>query len=98
MTDKPAADIQSLYPFLYSGSSDVDDVLEQVRRSTLAKAREITELRATVVARDGARLVECAAAMAGRFRAGGRLLTFGNGGSSTEAQDLASLFLSPAGE
>ncbi|MFD1051648.1 SIS domain-containing protein, partial [Kibdelosporangium lantanae] len=27
---------------------------------------------------------------------GGRLLAFGNGGSSTDAQDLASLFLSPS--
>jgi D-sedoheptulose 7-phosphate isomerase len=31
--------------------------------------------------------------MARAFTAGGRLLTFGNGGSSTDAQDLASLFL-----
>jgi D-sedoheptulose 7-phosphate isomerase len=35
--------------------------------------------------------------MAERFAAGGRLLAFGNGGSSTDAQDLVSVFLSPAG-
>jgi D-sedoheptulose 7-phosphate isomerase len=34
--------------------------------------------------------------MAERFAAGGRLLTFGNGGSATDAQDLVSVFLSPA--
>jgi D-sedoheptulose 7-phosphate isomerase len=49
-------------------------------------------------ARDGDRLADCAAAMAERFAKGGRLLTFGNGGSATDAQDLASLFLSPAGD
>jgi D-sedoheptulose 7-phosphate isomerase len=33
--------------------------------------------------------------MAGRFSAGGRLLAFGNGGSSTDAQEMATLFLHP---
>jgi D-sedoheptulose 7-phosphate isomerase len=94
----PAADVQSLYPFLYSGKSNVDAVLEQVRLSTVDKAREIVELRQTVLDRDGDRLLECAEAMAARFAGGGRLLAFGNGGSSTDAQDLASLFLSPAGD
>jgi D-sedoheptulose 7-phosphate isomerase len=89
-------DFRSLYPFLYADSSDVDAVLEQVRHSTVDKAREITELRATVLERDGDRLAACANQMAERFAAGGRLLTFGNGGSSTDAQDLASVFLSPA--
>ena len=94
----PAADVQSLYPFLYSGKSDVDAVIDQVRRSTVDKTREITELRASVLATDGARILECARQMAERFTAGGRLLAFGNGGSSTDAQDLTSVFLAPAGD
>lgn len=94
----PAADVQSLYPFLYSDKSNVDAVLEQVRKSTVDKAREIVELRASVLAADGERLLACAGDMATRFVAGGRLLAFGNGGSSTDAQDLASMFLSPAGD
>jgi D-sedoheptulose 7-phosphate isomerase len=94
----PAADVQSLYPFLYSNKSNVDAVLEQVRLSTVDKTREIIELRQTVLARDGDRLLACAEEMASRFASGGRLLAFGNGGSSTDAQDLASLFLSPAGD
>jgi len=92
----PAPDVQSLYPFLYSDTSDVDAVLEQVRQSTVDKTREIIELRALVLERDGDRLVACAEQMAERFAAGGRLLTFGNGGSATDAQDLVSVFLSPA--
>jgi D-sedoheptulose 7-phosphate isomerase len=91
-------DIESLYPFLYAETSDVDAVIEQVRRSTVDKAREIIELRANVLEREGDRLLACAEQMADRFAAGGRLMTFGNGGSSTDAQDLASLFLSPAGD
>jgi D-sedoheptulose 7-phosphate isomerase len=91
----PAA--ASLYPFLSSGRGDLERVLEEVRRSTVAKAEEITALRQTVLERDGDRLVACAAEMAARFAAGGRLLAFGNGGSSTDAQDLARLFLSPVG-
>ena len=94
----PSGDVQALYPFLYAGACDVDAVLEEVRRSTVDKAREIMELRAGVLNRDGERLLECAARMAERFAAGGRLLAFGNGGSSTDAQDLVSLFLCPTGD
>lgn len=89
--------IESLYPFLYSESSDIEAVLEEVRNSTVAKAAEITALRTEVLERDGAQLATCARAMADRFVAGGRLLAFGNGGSSTDSQDLASLFISPDG-
>jgi D-sedoheptulose 7-phosphate isomerase len=93
-----AGGIESLYPFLYSGTSDLDSVLEEVRRSTVAKTQEIIELRATVCARDGARLWSCAQDMAQRFAVGGRLFAFGNGGSATDAQQVATLFLSPGGD
>jgi D-sedoheptulose 7-phosphate isomerase len=89
--------MESLYPFLYAGTSDVDAVVEQVRRSTEAKAEEIVLLREQVAERDGERLAACARAMAGSFAAGGQLLAFGNGGSSTDAQDLAGMFLHPGG-
>jgi D-sedoheptulose 7-phosphate isomerase len=69
--------------------------MEEVRRSTVAKAQEIVALRERVVERDGARLADCARAMAASFAAGGKLLAFGNGGSSTDAQDMATLFLHP---
>jgi D-sedoheptulose 7-phosphate isomerase len=91
-------EMEALYPFLYSDEGDLDAVLEEVRRSTVTKAREITALRQEVLDRDGARLLRCARQMAERFAAGGRLLAFGNGGSSTDSQDLASLFLSPDGD
>jgi D-sedoheptulose 7-phosphate isomerase len=92
--DSPAA-MEALYPFLYAQTSDLSAVLAQVRASTVAKAEEIAGLRATVAARDGARLASCAQDMAARFAAGGRLFAFGNGGSATDAQELATLFLNP---
>src|SRR6202042_1026428 len=87
--------MEALYPFLYADTSDLSAVLAQVRASTVAKAEEILELRRTVAERDGARLAECAAEAAARFAAGGRLFAFGNGGSATDAQQLATLFLNP---
>ena len=97
MGQPAAGSMESLYPFLYSGTTDLDAVLEQVRQSTVAKAGEITELRRVIGARDGARLMACAADAAARFAAGGRLLAFGNGGSATDAQQLATTFLNPGG-
>ena len=89
------SELESLYPFLYSDTSDLSAVLDQVRASTVAKAGEIGELRREVAARDGDRLAECARRAAARFGAGGRLFAFGNGGSATDAQQLATLFLNP---
>ena len=89
--------MESLYPFLYSDTTDLSAVLDQVRASTVAKAEEILELRRVIAATDGARLAACAREAAARFAAGGRLLAFGNGGSATDAQQLAALFLNPGG-
>jgi D-sedoheptulose 7-phosphate isomerase len=92
--------VESLYPFLYSDESEnrngeLDAVLAEVARSTTEKVAEIDRLRSTVVAADAARLASCAADMASRFAAGGRLFSFGNGGSSTDARSVASRFLAP---
>lgn len=87
--------MESLYPFLYPTESDPEAVMAEVRHSTTEKAHEIVTLRREVVRRDGARLAECAAAMAEAVAAGGRIFAFGNGGSSTDAAELANLFLAP---
>jgi D-sedoheptulose 7-phosphate isomerase len=87
--------MQALYPFLYADKTDLSAVLDQVRASTVAKAGEIGELRRVIGDRDGARLERCAGQAAARFAEGGRLFAFGNGGSATDAQQLATLFLNP---
>ncbi|MEN3534743.1 SIS domain-containing protein [Microbispora sp. ZYX-F-249] len=91
MTD----DMEALYPFLYSESTDLDAVMTSVRQSTVEKVDEIVTLRRTVLERDGDRIAACAQAMAESFAAGARLFAFGNGGSSTDAQDVATLFMNP---
>ena len=88
--------VEKLYPFLYAGGGNaVADVLAEVRRSTADKAAEIVALRQRIAADYADRLDACAAALAGSFRAGGRMFTFGNGGSSSDAQAVAQLFLDP---
>lgn len=89
--------VESLYPFLYQGDTDIEAVLAQARASTVAKAHEAMGLRAEVCARSSEMLTVCAKQAAARFSAGGRLLTFGNGGSATDAQQIATLFLYPCG-
>jgi D-sedoheptulose 7-phosphate isomerase len=85
-----------LYPFLYGETaSDADALLEEVRRSSLQKCREVVELRQRFWTEQSDALLAAAGAMATRFRAGGRLLTFGCGGSATDALDMAHDFVSP---
>jgi len=89
------ASLEALYPFLYAGTSDLASVLAEVRRSTAEKAAEIVALRESLVRPYGQRLVVCAHRLAESFRARGKLFAFGNGGSSSDAQQVAQLFLHP---
>jgi D-sedoheptulose 7-phosphate isomerase len=95
--ENQAGAMESLYPFLYSDTTDLSAVLAQVRASTVAKAQEIGDLRRVISERDAGRLERCAGEAAVRFDSGGRLFAFGNGGSATDAQQLATLFLNPGG-
>ncbi len=77
------------YPFLHEKESiPLDDVLADVKTSTLKKCADVVELRATVIERYADELVRCAEVMARAFAAGKKLLAFGNGGSATDAQDV----------
>ena len=82
----------TLYPFLSAGTGDAESVIAAAVRSTADKALESAALRQQVLDRFGTSLAACAAAMSAAFAAGGRLFTFGNGGSSTDALALARLF------
>ena len=75
-----------LYPFLDEAEDDLPAVLADVRASTLAKGEDVTALRASL---DLGAVAAAAAAMRDRLHGGGRLLAFGNGGSATDAQDVA---------
>lgn len=88
-------DVEELYPFLYANVGDVGPVLQEVSRSTAEKAREIVALRTTMAERYAEQLARCAADLARSFRAGARLLAFGNGGSSSDAAAVVTTFVHP---
>jgi D-sedoheptulose 7-phosphate isomerase len=97
--------VESLYPFLYAADEPgtegtpaaLSSVLAEVARSTRDKVGEIERVRAELLTAEAERIAACATAMAERFAAGGRLFSFGNGGSSTDADAVAGQFLTPSG-
>lgn len=97
MTSTSDAGVEALYPFLYEdgAGADAGAVLEEVRRSTVEKAAEIVALRRSMAERHSEALVGCARRLARSFEAGARLFAFGNGGSGTDAQEVAGLFAAP---
>lgn len=78
-----------LYPFLGRSEQSLDDAFEAVHASVVAKVGEVNALRAAAAEAEAPALADAARAIAARVRAGGRLLLFGNGGSATDANDLA---------
>jgi D-sedoheptulose 7-phosphate isomerase len=84
-----------LYPFLDGVGPDVPALLDDLTTSAEHKAAVSNRLRSETLEREAELLATIADAMAARFRAGGRLFTFGNGGSSTDAASVAVLFASP---
>ena len=84
------------YPFLFEGgTANAEEVLAQVSASTLDKCHEVIELRRTTQEHFTGVIVEAGVAIAERFAAGATLLAFGNGGSTTDAQDLVADLSNP---
>src|SRR6266571_2292508 len=84
------------YPFLFEGGkASIEDVLAQVRHSTLEKCREVIGLRRMTLENSLDQIIAAGRAMARAFAEGGTLLAFGNGGSTTDAQDLVTELLVP---
>jgi D-sedoheptulose 7-phosphate isomerase len=84
-----------LYPFLSEQETDLGAVVDDVRRSVLAKAREVGELRAQTLSENAAVLGAAAESLRASLNGGGRLLALGNGGSATDAMDVVADFRSP---
>ncbi|MDP9235758.1 MAG: SIS domain-containing protein [Actinomycetota bacterium] len=82
-----------LYPFLAEAETGVDAVLDEVASSVLRKASDVTEMRSA--SQRGGELGDTARRVSERLEAGGKLLTFGNGGSATDAQDLVTDCITP---
>jgi D-sedoheptulose 7-phosphate isomerase len=84
-----------LYPFIEAEEHDAGALLGQLVESAQAKAEESAALRAEALDRCAHIIASAGRAMAERFARGGRLYTFGNGGSATDAQGTAELFRQP---
>ena len=84
------------YPFLFEGGkANLEDVLANVRHSTLEKCREVIALRRATLEHSGALIVAAGEAMAQAFTNGATVLAFGNGGSTTDAQDFVTELINP---
>jgi D-sedoheptulose 7-phosphate isomerase len=81
-----------LYPFLGERETNLDAVLDDVRRSVLMKSAEVGLLREQTLTDNTPVLEQAAAALRGSFEAGGKLLALGNGGSATDAMDVVADF------
>jgi D-sedoheptulose 7-phosphate isomerase len=81
-----------LYPFLDEREDELEPVVDDVRRSVLAKAAEIGLLRAQTLDENADVIADAAAALRLCFERGGKLLALGNGGSATDAMDVVADF------
>ena len=87
-----------LYPFIDGTESDANALLTDLAISAQMKAAESATLRRATADACSELVTIAGAELARRFAAGGRVFTFGNGGSSTDAATLAGLFAQPPAE
>jgi D-sedoheptulose 7-phosphate isomerase len=92
---RPVHDVGSagfLYPFLAERETELEPVVQDVRRSVLMKSQEIGALRAQTLLENSEALTAAAGALRSSFDEGGKLLALGNGGSATDAMDAVADF------
>src|ERR1700722_9107990 len=92
MSDEPT---NFLYPFIDAEQDDAATLLADLAASAQAKATESLALRRSTLQVNAEELNRAATEMGRRFQAGGRLSTFGKGGSSTDSTTLALLSARP---
>src|ERR1700739_1802740 len=95
MTTHESESTSFLYPFIESEETDAKSLLDDLAASARSKAAESARLQSASLDEYSDALTVAGTEMADRFGRGGRLYTFGNGGSSTDPAPLASLFSRP---
>lgn len=78
-----------LYPFLGDSGHEMSDLTDEVAASIQTKAHEDSSLRDRLAKEQAEQIIAIARAIHERVSQGGKLLIFGNGGSATDANDLA---------
>lgn len=86
---------QLLYPMLREQPAVDERVVRELARAPLEKSAESNRLRHQALTEYGADIITSADEVAASFRAGGRLLAIGNGGSATSAADIVTELMSP---
>jgi D-sedoheptulose 7-phosphate isomerase len=87
-----------LYPFLGKEKQQTFDVVVEVAASIQMKVHDDALLRAQVAKEESEKIGNAAMAIRERIERGGKLILFGNGGSATDANDLAiDCVMPPAG-
>jgi D-sedoheptulose 7-phosphate isomerase len=84
-----------LYPFIESEERDATAVLADLATSARTKLTVSQQLCDATLRRSAEAIRAAGTAMADRFRSGGRLYAFGNGGSATDAEGMVGLFQQP---
>ncbi len=92
MSEEPTS---FLYPFIDSEERDEVALVADLSRSAATKMAESRRLGTLTIERSKTDLQRAGREMAERFRLGGRLFAFGNGGSATDAAGMVDLFLCP---
>jgi len=93
---------RELYPFLYESGEGkrgsrarLEAAVADVERSTIQKSDDVMALRGALLEESRETLIDAAIALAASFAAGHKLLAMGNGGSATDAQDVAADCVDP---
>jgi D-sedoheptulose 7-phosphate isomerase len=84
-----------LYPFIDSEERDAGSLLVDLAASARGKMAQSRALQLATLDRWAPVVETLGAQMAARFVRGGRLYTFGNGGSATDAEMTAQMFRHP---
>jgi D-sedoheptulose 7-phosphate isomerase len=84
-----------LYPFLGQKKQETGDMLAEVAASIQMKVQDDSRLRAQTGSEQAEQIGNASRAIRERLAAGGKLILFGNGGSSTDANDWALDCVSP---
>jgi len=84
-----------LYPFLAEARQPSESVIPEVAASIRSKAACVEGLRDQVATEQGEAIMQATLAIHERVALGGTILSFGNGGSATDATDLALDLVAP---
>jgi D-sedoheptulose 7-phosphate isomerase len=78
-----------LYPFLGKEKQQTADMVTDVAASIEMKAQDDARLREQVAKEESEKIGNVVTLISERVRSGGKLILFGNGGSATDANDMA---------